>query len=85
MIEHSWRVSRPSAKPPGGPRLSAPPGLRGVTDVVLAYRSAAIFADPDETDLNVLESRLGVAGSRTGSRDRGPARGDSCPLRRPGP
>jgi KipI family sensor histidine kinase inhibitor len=34
-------------------------GLRGVTDVVLAYRSAAVFADPDETDLDVLQSRLG--------------------------
>jgi KipI family sensor histidine kinase inhibitor len=34
-------------------------GLRGVTDVVLAYRSAAVFADPDEADLDALESRLG--------------------------
>jgi KipI family sensor histidine kinase inhibitor len=33
-------------------------GLPGVTDVVLAYRSAAVFADPDETDLSVLETRL---------------------------
>src|SRR5208282_3105334 len=35
-------------------------GLRGVRDVVLAYRSAAVFADPDEIDLGVLESRLGA-------------------------
>jgi 5-oxoprolinase (ATP-hydrolysing) subunit B len=34
-------------------------GLRGVTDVVLAYRSAAVFADPDQADLADLESRLG--------------------------
>jgi KipI family sensor histidine kinase inhibitor len=34
-------------------------GLRGVTDVVLAYRSAAVFADPDEADLDALESQLG--------------------------
>ncbi len=30
----------------------------GVTDVVLAYRSVAVFADPDRTDLPALESRL---------------------------
>ena len=30
----------------------------GVTDVVLAYRSVAVFADPDRTDLDALESRL---------------------------
>jgi KipI family sensor histidine kinase inhibitor len=32
--------------------------LRGVTDVVLAYRSAAVFADPDQADLDALESAL---------------------------
>ena len=31
-----------------------------MTDVVLAYRSAAVFADPDATDLDVLENRLGA-------------------------
>jgi KipI family sensor histidine kinase inhibitor len=30
----------------------------GVVDVVLAYQSAAVFADPDATDLDLLESRL---------------------------
>jgi KipI family sensor histidine kinase inhibitor len=30
----------------------------GVTDVVLAYRSVAVFADPDRADLAELESRL---------------------------
>jgi KipI family sensor histidine kinase inhibitor len=30
----------------------------GVTDVVLAYRTVAVFADPDRIDLPVLESRL---------------------------
>jgi KipI family sensor histidine kinase inhibitor len=33
-------------------------GFRGVTDVVLAYRSAAVFADPDQVDLIALESSL---------------------------
>ncbi len=33
--------------------------LAGVTDVVLAYRSAAVFADPDLVDLEALEARLG--------------------------
>ena len=33
-------------------------GFCGVTDVVLAYRSAAVFADPEKTDLDALESRL---------------------------
>jgi KipI family sensor histidine kinase inhibitor len=32
--------------------------LRGVTDVVLAYRTAAVFADPDQADLDALESEL---------------------------
>ena len=40
----------------GGPRA----GLPGVTDVVLAYRSAAVFADPDQTDLEAVEARLGL-------------------------
>jgi KipI family sensor histidine kinase inhibitor len=31
---------------------------RGVTDVVLAYRSVAVFADPEQVDLRELESRL---------------------------
>ncbi len=30
----------------------------GVVDVVLAYQSVAVFADPDEVDLSDLESRL---------------------------
>ncbi|WP_165235324.1 5-oxoprolinase subunit B family protein [Aquisphaera insulae] len=32
--------------------------LDGVTDVVLAYRSAAVFADPDRADLDELEGVL---------------------------
>jgi KipI family sensor histidine kinase inhibitor len=31
---------------------------RGVADVVLAYRTVAVFADPDQVDLSDLESRL---------------------------
>lgn len=31
----------------------------GVTDVVLAYRSVAVFADPDRADIADLEARLG--------------------------
>ena len=34
--------------------------LPGVTDVVLAYRSAAVFADPDQTSLEALERELGT-------------------------
>jgi KipI family sensor histidine kinase inhibitor len=30
----------------------------GVSDVVLAYRTAAVFADPDKIDLAALETRL---------------------------
>jgi KipI family sensor histidine kinase inhibitor len=33
-------------------------GMRGVTDVVVAYRSAAVFADPDQVDLQELVPRL---------------------------
>ncbi|MFI5458523.1 MAG: allophanate hydrolase subunit 1 [Isosphaerales bacterium] len=35
----------------------------GVTDVVLAYRTAAIFADPERVDLLDLESRLSAIDS----------------------
>jgi 5-oxoprolinase (ATP-hydrolysing) subunit B len=31
---------------------------RGILDIVLAYRSVAVFADPDDADLTELESRL---------------------------
>jgi KipI family sensor histidine kinase inhibitor len=34
----------------------------GVTDVVLAYRTVAVFADPENVDLVDLESRLRVIG-----------------------
>ena len=33
-------------------------GWPGVVDVVLAYRTAAVFADPDQVDLDALEARL---------------------------
>ncbi len=32
--------------------------LPGVTDVVLAYRTAAVFADPEQADLEALEDTL---------------------------
>lgn len=32
--------------------------IEGVSDVVLAYRSAAVFADPDVSDLEALERRI---------------------------
>jgi KipI family sensor histidine kinase inhibitor len=47
----------------------------GVTDVVLAYRTVAVFADPDRVDLPALESGLraividGTASSRPGRSD----------------
>lgn len=34
--------------------------IPGVVDVVLAYRSVAVFADPDRADLDSLERRLGA-------------------------
>jgi KipI family sensor histidine kinase inhibitor len=34
--------------------------LPGVIDVVLAYRSAAVFADPDQTSLEALERELSI-------------------------
>jgi KipI family sensor histidine kinase inhibitor len=40
--------------------------LPGVTDVVLAYRSAAVFADPDQADLEELESRLSSLAAEEG-------------------
>ncbi len=43
-------------------------GFCGVTDVVLAYRSAAVFADPEKTDLDALESRSERPRGRTRSR-----------------
>jgi KipI family sensor histidine kinase inhibitor len=49
----------------------------GVTDVVLAYRSVAVFADPDRVDLADLESGLRAIAigpgeaSRSGRRDSG--------------
>jgi KipI family sensor histidine kinase inhibitor len=43
----------------------------GVTDVVLAYRTVAVFADPERVDLVALESRLRVIASSDGSRRHG--------------
>jgi KipI family sensor histidine kinase inhibitor len=46
----------------------------GVTDVVLAYRSVAVFADPDRVDLAELESRLRTfAIGRAGASGPGPS------------
>ena len=63
----------------------------GVTDVVLAYRTVAVFADPDRVDLSELESRLrdhrDRPGRIVGTRivRRGEAAGDPGPVRRGGP
>ena len=35
-------------------------GWQGIQDVVLAYRSVAVFAEPEQIDLLELESRLGA-------------------------
>jgi KipI family sensor histidine kinase inhibitor len=40
-------------------------GLSGVTDVVLAYRSAAVYAEPDRVGMEALENELGAIDSRT--------------------
>src|SRR5262249_54781913 len=46
----------------------------GVTDVVLAYRSVAVFADPDRVDLAELESRLRtITTDRVGGRGAEPS------------
>jgi KipI family sensor histidine kinase inhibitor len=47
--------------------------LRGVTDVVLAYRAVAVFADPDVVDLAELESLLSSIAPAGESRGRGKA------------
>ena len=55
-----------------------------MTDVVLAYQTAAVFADPDRVDFTDLESRLrGMTPGRGTSPNRQDA-GDSRPLRRSG-
>ncbi|HEV3162497.1 MAG TPA: allophanate hydrolase subunit 1, partial [Isosphaeraceae bacterium] len=44
----------------------------GVLDVVLAYQTAAVFADPDEVELDILEDRLrAVVVSRSAERSGG--------------
>src|SRR5215471_7656858 len=43
----------------------------GVTDVVLAYRTVAVFADPEQVDLVDLESRLRAITPEEGSGRRG--------------
>jgi KipI family sensor histidine kinase inhibitor len=45
--------------------------LAGVTDVVLAYRSAAVYADPDQADLEELETRLRLLDSMPADRSEG--------------
>ena len=46
-------------------------GWPGVTDVVLAYRAVAIFADPEQVDLLDLESRLRALAPAEGSARQG--------------
>ena len=50
--------------------------MQGVTDVVLAYRSVAVFADPARVDLVDLESRLRVVVADQGFASSRPERGD---------
>src|SRR3954468_10462496 len=55
-----WAAAVRALRPPGG------------TDVVLAYRSAAVFADPDRVELEDLETQLaaidGGAGDLAGGK-----------------
>ena len=44
---------------------------RGIRDVVLAYRTVAVFADPEQVDLLDLESRLKAVQPTAESRDAG--------------
>lgn len=45
--------------------------LPGVTDVVLAYRSAAVYARPEQADLRDLEAALGAVESTPRARSAG--------------
>jgi KipI family sensor histidine kinase inhibitor len=58
-------------------------GWPGVTDVVLAYRSVAVFADPELLDPVVLESRLG--GIEPASDSRRAGKRHFIPVRYDGP
>ena len=58
MTVRSWHISRARARPGAGPRRYGEGRWPGVVDVVLAYRSVAVFGDPEQADLIELESRL---------------------------
>jgi KipI family sensor histidine kinase inhibitor len=45
--------------------------LPGVLDVVLAYQTAAVFADPDRVDLDALETELRTLAPQAGTSERG--------------
>ena len=64
-------VARFGTEPEAGRWASAvrTQGWPGIVDVVLAYQTAAVFADPDQIDLDDLEARL---------RALTPARGDQA-------
>ena len=63
VIAPSWPISRPSPRPGGWAAAVRDRQWPGVTDVVLAYQTVAVFADPEQVDLVELESRLRVIAS----------------------
>jgi KipI family sensor histidine kinase inhibitor len=58
-------------------------GWTGVEDVVMAYQTAAVYADPDRVDLDDLEQRLRAVTAE--SRGRGPGRLIVLPVLYDGP
>lgn len=63
-----FATERDAARWAAAVRAQGPPG---VTDVVLAYRSAAVFADPDQVELENLEAQLAETDGGTFGRSEG--------------
>ena len=77
VIERTWPSSPPSERRPRWVLAVRGRRLQGVTDVVLAYRSAAVFADPDRTSLEELERELGTIEPGLGPASRGKNSGNT--------
>ena len=80
MTARSWRISRARSRPAAGLPPCERRRWQGVQDVVLAYRSVAVFAQPDLVDLAELESRLEAIATSADSPATGRQPGDPGPL-----
>lgn len=69
--ERSWRSFSSETEAASWAAAVRGRPLRGLTDVVLAYRSVAVFADPDQIDLVELEAVLGAIVAAEDSCQRG--------------